>query len=207
MKNITENDKFKATTIYGKILVSPYDLLEKRRHQLTEDVELEIENKFNKNLRERNPQTAIVHGVYAGCKDIEVGDRILIYHFTFSDGNGDKVKPIYTKDGVEYYSVNYEECFFILDKEGEIVRPIGTYLLCQHIEEPLEEKTESGIFIPEMARNTTKRDDKKLLVLHAGNCEEVSVGDVIFAKYHYEITINKKKYIRIKEENILGVIV
>lgn len=188
--------------MYGKILVFPFDLLEKRRHQLTEDVELEIENKFNTNLRERNPQTAIVVGVFNGCEDIQVGDKILLYHFIFSDGNGDKTPPNFVYEGEGYYSVPYSECFFVLDEAGEIKSPIGEYLLCEVVSENVEKETPSGIVLP-MAKQP-KKEDRDLQVIMKGNSELVENGDLIRALYHYEVTINKKKYIRIKEEYILG---
>ena len=162
-----------------------------------------MENKFNLNLRERNPQTAIVEAINGKVSDIKVGDKILVHHFTFTDGNGERITPIHKKDGVEYYNVAYDECFFVLDDNGEILKPIGNYVLCEAIEEILPEVLNNGIAIPELARKQQKRDDRKLVVLHPGNSEEVDVGDIIIAQYHYEVTINKKKYIRIREENIL----
>lgn len=198
----------KSKTLSGKILVSQFDPLEKRRHQLTEDVEIEIENKFNRNLRERNPQTAIVHVIFDGCNDIKINDRVLLHHFTFNDGSGDKVEPQIVHDGVELYAVNYDECYFVLAENGEIDHPIGNYILCVAEEDRVEEKTQSGIIIPQTAvSHKKKRDERHLTVLHSGNSEYVKNGDKIISTYHYEITINKNKFIRVREENILGILI
>lgn len=205
--NITANEPSKLRTLSGKILVSQYDLLEKRRHKLTDEVELEIENKFNKNLRERNPQVGIVEAVFDECKDLKVGDRVLIHHFTFNDGNGDPVTPVVVVGGQPMYHVPYSECFYTLDENGEVERPVGDYVLCISEQEPEPEQTAGGVFIPQTATSHRKqRDQRDLTVLHAGNSPHVKVGDIIRANYHYEITINKNKYIRVREENILGVI-
>lgn len=172
---------------------------------MTDDVELEIENKFNPNLRERNPQTGIVIGVFDGCKDIAVGDTILLYHFIFSDGSGDAITPNFMYNEKGCYQVPYSECFFVLDENGEVKSPIGEYLLCEVTSENVETKTDSGILLP-MAKQP-KKEDRDLLVLMNGNCEDIANGDTIRALHHYEININKKKYIRVKQENILGKII
>lgn len=93
------------------------------------------------------------------------------------------------------------------------LRPIGEYILVEPVEE--DEKTASGLII--QSSNKNERPQKgKIVALGTGRRDEngklvkfdVEVGQVVmFKKYSPEdIELDKKKYLLMKESDILGVV-
>ncbi|RME73064.1 MAG: co-chaperone GroES [Chloroflexi bacterium] len=92
------------------------------------------------------------------------------------------------------------------------LKPLGDRLVVEPVEQ--EEKTASGIILPETAKE--KPMQGKVLAVGPGACKqdgsripmEVSVGDrVLYAKYAgTEVKIEDKKYLILKESDILAVI-
>jgi len=93
------------------------------------------------------------------------------------------------------------------------IQPLSDYILIQP--ESGEEKTKTGIFLPETAK---KEKPEQGIVVAVGpgkkgkdgkhNPVDVKVGDrVLFTKYGpTELEINNKEYIIAREEDILAVI-
>ncbi|MCD5396383.1 MAG: co-chaperone GroES [Candidatus Pacebacteria bacterium] len=93
------------------------------------------------------------------------------------------------------------------------IKPISNHILIEPIEE--EEKTKSGILLPETAEKEKPQEGKVIAVGPGRKTSsgkiiplEVKVGDrVIFTKYGpTEIEIDEKKYLIAKEEDILAII-
>jgi len=91
-------------------------------------------------------------------------------------------------------------------------RPLHDRILIERVEE--EEKTKSGIIIPDAAREKQQRG--KIVAVGKGRVNEkgevlkldVKEGDVVlFEKYGgEEIKIDNKEYVILKEESVVGVI-
>ncbi|MCK4277881.1 MAG: co-chaperone GroES [Desulfurellaceae bacterium] len=81
-------------------------------------------------------------------------------------------------------------------------KPLADHLLAKLLES--EEKTESGIIIPD----TVKEKPQKAEIIEVGNeVENIKKNDkVLFAKYSgTEVKIGDEDYIILKEEDILGI--
>ena len=93
------------------------------------------------------------------------------------------------------------------------INPLSNYVLIQPVKQ--EEKTESGIFLPQTASREMP-EQGKVVAVGPGKLSEdnklipltVKEGDmVLFTKYGpNEIKINGKEYLMAKEEDILGII-
>jgi chaperonin GroES len=91
-------------------------------------------------------------------------------------------------------------------------RPLHDRILIERVEE--EEKTKTGIIIPDAARE--KQQKGKIVAVGKGRVNEkgevlkldVKEGDVVlFEKYGGEdIKIDNKEYVILKEESVVGVI-
>ncbi len=95
------------------------------------------------------------------------------------------------------------------------IMPLGDKVLVRPIEEVKEEKTKSGIFLPDSMKKEGRYMRGEVIAVGRGwyqNGEliplQVEVGDkVIFSKYDGdEIEIDDKKYMIIKEDNISAII-
>jgi len=82
-------------------------------------------------------------------------------------------------------------------------KPTGNRILMSAIED--DSKTETGIIIPDNAKN---RPFKALVWATGPHVEEVCVGDtVVFGAYTGTgITLEGKEYIIIEEDSILGIL-
>ena len=87
----------------------------------------------------------------------------------------------------------------------ETVRPLGENILIKTA--PEENKTKSGIVIPEAAKEDRPQEGK---VIATGDDKKIKVRvgqRVIFAKYGgTEIKIDQEEYLIVKNEDILAVI-
>ena len=85
-------------------------------------------------------------------------------------------------------------------------KPLGNRVLIQRVEE--EEKTASGIIIPDKAKEKPLEGVVKAISKEVEEEGEVKVGDkVVFAKYSgNEITIDDEEYLVMGIDDILGVI-
>jgi chaperonin GroES len=93
------------------------------------------------------------------------------------------------------------------------IKPLADYVLIEPIKE--EEKTESGILLPQTAEKE-KPEQGKIIAVGPGKKNkdnqiiplEVKVGQkILFTKYGpNEIKIDDKKYLIAKEEDILAII-
>ncbi|HOK35485.1 MAG TPA: co-chaperone GroES [Candidatus Pacearchaeota archaeon] len=93
------------------------------------------------------------------------------------------------------------------------IKPISDYILIEPIKK--EEKTKSGILLPETAEKETPQEGKVIAVgpgrkLSSGKVltPEVKKGDrVLFKKYGPdEIKVDDKEYLIAKEEDIVAII-
>lgn len=93
------------------------------------------------------------------------------------------------------------------------IKPLGDYIVIEPISQ--EEKTESGILLPETAEKERPEQGRVIAVgpgkmLSSGKRKpmEVKVGDkVLFTKYGpNEIKVGDKEYLIAKEEDILAII-
>lgn len=92
------------------------------------------------------------------------------------------------------------------------LRPLHDRILVERVEE--EEKTKSGIIIPDAARE--KQQKGKIVAVGKGRVTDkgdvipldVKVGDVVlFEKYGgEELKIDGKEYVILKEEGVVGVV-
>jgi chaperonin GroES len=91
------------------------------------------------------------------------------------------------------------------------VRPLGDRVIVKRVEE--EEKTESGIIIPDTAKE--KPQEGKVIAVGPGRKEDGKVialdvkrGDrILFGKWSgTEIKLDGKEHLILREEDILGVI-
>jgi chaperonin GroES len=90
-------------------------------------------------------------------------------------------------------------------------KPLQDRVLIQRIN--VEQKTKGGIFIPDSAQE--KPLEGEVIAVGSGRysdgkkiCLEVKVGDrVLFTKYsEIEVTLKNKKYLLLKEDDILGIV-
>jgi len=93
------------------------------------------------------------------------------------------------------------------------IKPLSGYILIEPIRE--EEKTKSGILLPETAEKERPEQGKVIAVGNGKKTSsgkviplEVKVGDrVLFTKYGpNEIKVDNKEYLIAKEEDILAII-
>lgn len=86
------------------------------------------------------------------------------------------------------------------------IKPLSERILIEPVQE--EEKTESGIFIPDTAK---KDEPEQGMVIAVGSDEEIEVkkGDrVLFKKYGpTKIKVDDKEYLIAKQEDILAVLI
>lgn len=84
------------------------------------------------------------------------------------------------------------------------LRPIGQRALAKPVE--LEEKTASGIVLPETAKE--KPQTAKIIAIRDLKDGEVSEGDlVVFAKYSgTEITLDAEDYLILDADDLLGIV-
>jgi chaperonin GroES len=92
------------------------------------------------------------------------------------------------------------------------IRPLGDRVLVKHIEE--DEQVRGGIIIPDSAKE--KPQEAEVIALGTGKKDEngkvqpfeVSVGDrVLISKYGgTDVNIDGKKYLLLREDDILGII-
>jgi chaperonin GroES len=84
------------------------------------------------------------------------------------------------------------------------LRPIGQRALAKPVE--LEEKTASGIVLPETAKE--KPQTAKIIAIGDLKDGEVSEGDlVVFAKYSgTEITLDAEDYLILDADDLLGIV-
>lgn len=86
------------------------------------------------------------------------------------------------------------------------IQPINNYVLIK-LEKEGEDKTASGIIIPEVAREKPK--EGKVIAISAGASEQISVGDSVIYKDFSgtEITFEGEKYLLIPVGDILAKLV
>ncbi|MDR3345927.1 MAG: co-chaperone GroES [Campylobacteraceae bacterium] len=85
-------------------------------------------------------------------------------------------------------------------------QPLGQRILVERVEEPTT--TASGIIIPDNAKEKPLHGLVKAISDEVKEKKLVSVGDtVVFAKYSgSEITIDKKTYLVMNIEDVLGIL-
>lgn len=86
------------------------------------------------------------------------------------------------------------------------IKPLGDRVLVEPLSrEELVDKTDSGIIIPETAK---ERPEQGKIVNVGDKIKDIKVGQkVIFSKYGpTEIKVGEKEYLIIKEEDILAII-
>lgn len=86
------------------------------------------------------------------------------------------------------------------------IQPINNYVLIE-LKKEGEDKTASGIIIPEVAREKPK--EGKVIAISAGASEQISVGDSVIYKDFSgtEITFEGEKYLLIPVGDILAKLV
>jgi chaperonin GroES len=92
------------------------------------------------------------------------------------------------------------------------IKPIGDRVLVKHVEE--KEQVRGGIIIPDSAKE--KPQEAEVVALGTGKRDEkgavqpfeVKVGDIVLiSKYGgTEVKIDDKKYVLVREDDILGVV-
>ncbi|MBI2113414.1 MAG: co-chaperone GroES [Candidatus Wildermuthbacteria bacterium] len=92
------------------------------------------------------------------------------------------------------------------------IKPLSDHIVIEALKQ--EEKTKSGIYLPETAKE--KPEQGKVIAVGPGKKNEqgvlipleVKVGDVVlFTKYGpNEITVDEKEYLVAREEDILAII-
>lgn len=195
------------------------DLDQKKKHIVPgTDVELIIENQYNENLRERNPNYAEV--VYSSEEDefmgydnkkfkniLKPGDRICLQHFQLLDHSNNSQAVAIDSQGEQLFIVDIKEVYFKIDEINRIDTPVmlSDYTLCERTE--VENITEEGILIPDSAYDQYHRSSGRAIVdFKSDTVDSVEVGDVIlYEKYaDYELEFNGKTYLKISESEILG---
>lgn len=202
----------------NQYVVCRADVNQKKHHQIPgTDIDLYIENKFNENLRERNPNYAEVAYVsdspdYEGYEPGRVfknklssGDNVCVQHFQIVDHNGNSNAFAVDKDGNDLFLVDIREVYF--RDNGGTPETCSNYILCER--EDLVETTESGIIIPETIQDEYRRGTSRAVVRYTSDqlTYNIKPGDVIlFIKYaDYELTYGGKTYLKLAEDEIMGV--
>lgn len=88
------------------------------------------------------------------------------------------------------------------------IRPLGDRVLIEPVS--TEDKTESGIILPDTA-DKEKPEQGKVIAVGPGTCKKsltVKEGDIVlFTKYGpNEIKIDNKEYLIAKEEDVLAIL-
>lgn len=187
------------------MLVRPANINEKREYKIEgTDVELMIENKFNENLRERNPVSAIVTAVPDGYTECSIGDAVWVNHFTFLDHSNRKEYSV-KNGGFDHYRVEIREVFCKVIG-GELI-PLNDYFFTEVIVDNTEDV--SGFSLPEFMKNKALRDRVRVSIpnpIH--NKHNLKSGDVIhiLKNADYLIKIMGKEYARVRESEINAIL-
>lgn len=187
------------------------------------EIDLLIENKYNDNYRERNPNYAEVVYIpnsnkFQGYEKyrhydqiLKPGDKVCVQHFQLIDDRNESKAIAEDFDGKPLFLVDLREVYFKIVKNKPV--PLSNYTLCEYAD-PLKDKTSSGLFIPEIAQEQERRNSKQVIVKYVSEfvkkqgVNSVSPGDrVLFIDYaDYELEFDGKKYLKIASDEILGIL-
>lgn len=192
---------------------------ENRYLKLTDDFQIQIDTSYEP---EKHSVTwgevvcvpASIDSDLQTTMEVKVGDKIYFHYLCIM--NGIQQKKFIVCKGELYFIVKYESMYCC--KRGEEVVPINGWMLVEPIDDSLPEKTNWGFYIPD---NTRKKENKNQgIVRYMGNPllgekNLVSEGDRIFfvnaanVPMQYDMHASfegNKKYFRMKNQHILGVI-
>lgn len=155
-----------------------------------EDVDLTIRTDLNSNHRISHPNYATITATSKDCQ-FKVGTEVICNHFAFEDGDR-KSKVLYSKDGVDYFSLENLDLMFAVI--GGKLTPREGVLLCEPVDGKLID-TELEVLRDYEGH---RRDIAKILDVWDG-CKDYVAGEyVILAKGgDYLFDHNGKEYIKV----------
>mgnify|MGYP003345625286 CR=1 FL=1 len=136
---------------------------------------------------------------------VKVGD-IAMFHFT-TEQTCKQQGRIESDDDSRYFYIEADKIVCV--KRGDQLLPLDGWIIAEHAEKA-QEKTDSGLFIPESAQKTSDRKFK-VVAVHDGY-EDCEVGDVIYTEKDCDIPIQidnsfnivSEKLFKIETKNILA---
>lgn len=174
-------------------------LLDHKEKRDVGGVEFHIAKNFENNLRERNPILGIVHDVSKhNPLKLKKGDNVIVSHWSFyGDIGKDKSyqsQEFVEVDGKKLFRVHQNDIFFTYNNDE--IKPVGTILGVEKVEDTIEQ---FGIV------STILHNDRGRVIYP--NCGVEKGTEVLLEKHAlYEIEFNKKKFYRIRENEIVGII-
>lgn len=194
------------------------DLEQKKIHHVDgTDIDLYIENKFNENLRERNPNYATVIYVpnvthFTGYDKkqypqiLQPGDLVCLQHFQLQGHSNESLEEIEDVDGMPLFRVDLKEVYFKIN-EGK-PELLSDYTLCEY--ETAKTITDAGVILPETAIDPYRRSSKRAIVVQVSeSVENINEGDVIYYSdfADYELEFDGKKLLKISAGDILAKVI
>lgn len=179
-------------------------------------VELEIVTKFDpyNHAAQNGVVCALPARLSKGRKNmLSVGDKVYCHHFLTEESNKVEV------DGSFYYQISYDDIYCKITPEGDVVM-IGDWNFCDAILEAEEgfdnvkdeqtgnvfKKSKSGIIV-----STNVKTDTKWATMRHLSSDSLEAGinkgnRIVYRKdCDYEMTVEGKKYFRIKTKDILAI--
>ena len=144
---------------------------------------------------------APTHGEVVAVGDdcgIKVGD-IAMFHYGTEETckNFGKLE----RDGDDSYFYLEADRVVCIMRDGKL-KPINGWVLARHCEKP-KEKTDSGLYIPEVAQ---KKSDRKFVVVAVpDNYDEVLVGQIIYTEKDCDRPIQSNEYFGIADQDLFKI--
>lgn len=167
------------------------------------NITLQIENSYENNFRERNPQLGRVEAVPEdNFLHLEVGDTVAVNHRTFyyaqiGENKGFVIKDHTVYDGVKLFRVLPEQMF--LKYNNKVAEALPGFAICSNVEEKKELHLEPN----EGKFYWTKEFSQR------GTCEQgVHAGKevLVLKNAFYLITLDKTDYFKVNENEIVAII-
>lgn len=193
------------------------DMEQKKIVHLSDEVDIYIDNKYNENLRERNPNIAYV--VYSNDTDkfkgydkgqvfnnkLVPGDKVYLQHFQLLGHSNESLAMAEDVSGDELFLVDLREVYFKVVNNEPVM--LSNYMLCEY--EEISDRLPSGLLIPAMAEENILRNELKRAVVRYISDEvsdKIKVGDVILFEKHadYRLTFNGKEYLKMSSTEVLA---
>lgn len=186
------------------VAVKP-DWSHKQFHQFSNGDQIQLETKYNENLRERNQQLGFVAADNESL-GLKKGDKVVVQHFQFMDHSGNVAESVLKVDGEPIAFCPSWEIYYKVE-DGKMV-PLGEFLIAKEI--PVGQLTTSlDLQLTDLSEPLMEEVKVEIVAVNAENKLDLRVGDCVYLleKYcKYKIQHEGVEYLRIRDEEIVGVI-
>lgn len=196
--------KINHHTINGYYLLS---MIDHKSSVEVAGISLLVNNTYENNLRERNPQLGIIEGLPEdNTLNLSIGDVVAVHHFSFygdvSKGTrtGITYQEHFEIDNKKYFRIRQEWIYFKYNNKQP--EPLPGYIICTGVEElkHLNMDANTGEF------SWNKKFDNKGTVLYGG--DELPTGaQVLVLNYaFYLITLDRIDYFKVRTDEVLALV-